>query len=205
MDFSISKLSESRIRQIINSNSWSPDCPVSIDMLREVHILHKDFNGVTKKGILIVNYIVAINTLNIFKNLFLLEFPIEKAIPIEQYDCSDYHSMADNNSSGFNCRKISNTDKWSSHSYGMAIDINPIQNPCITINENAGNAEILPSNGSKYLNRKFIRLGMVESIVKIFSENQFTVWGGDWNNPLDYHHFQVPWDIINKEKQNMFK
>lgn len=31
---------------------------------------------------------------------------------------------------------------------------------------------------------------MAESIVKIFQENGFSVWGGNWNTPIDWQHFQ---------------
>jgi hypothetical protein len=31
---------------------------------------------------------------------------------------------------------------------------------------------------------------MVEGIVDIFKENGFYIWGGNWNNPIDYQHFQ---------------
>ena len=39
--------------------------------------------------------------------------------------------MADNNSSCFNYRKIANSKIISMHSYGLAIDINPVQTPYI--------------------------------------------------------------------------
>ena len=39
---------------------------------------------------------------------------------------------------------------------------------------------------------------MVEPIVEIFKKHGFSEWGGDWNSPIDYHHFQVPRNEIDK-------
>ena len=32
---------------------------------------------------------------------------------------------------GYNCRPVGGTDVWSEHAYGVAVDINPLQNPMI--------------------------------------------------------------------------
>ena len=98
--------------------------------------------------------------------------------------------MQANNSSCFNFRKIDGSDLLSMHSYGLAIDINPVQNPFIQ------NGTILPLAGKEYLERELIRKGMVEPIINIFNKYGFTVWGGDWTTPRDYHHFQYPRDQI---------
>jgi hypothetical protein len=77
------------------------------------------------------------------------------------------------------------------HSYGLAIDINPVQNPYLSIGEN-GIVKVHPSAGVEFLNRSNIRPGMLEPVIHIFEKYGFTVWGGKWNNPIDYHHFEVP-------------
>ena len=38
-------------------------------------------------------------------------------------------SMAADNTSAFNCRRVAGSDRWSAHAYGAAIDINPVENP----------------------------------------------------------------------------
>ncbi len=101
--------------------------------------------------------------------------------------------MIDNNSSCYNCREVTGGGLPSIHSYGLAIDINPIQNPYIFFEEkDQCSTKILPSNGKNYINRTNTRAGMVESIVEIFKKNGFTVWGGKWNTPIDWQHFQPP-------------
>jgi hypothetical protein len=99
--------------------------------------------------------------------------------------------MADNNSSAFCFRPVARTGQISVHSYGVAVDLNPQQNPYIVIKEDKGIAEIHPAKGWEYLNRHIVRPGMVESIVPIWAEQGFLVWGGQWTTPIDYHHFQL--------------
>lgn len=94
--------------------------------------------------------------------------------------------MSANNSSCFNFRKIAGTDKLSLHAYGLAIDINPMQNPFIQ------NSKISPANGKDFIDRSKIKAGMVEPVVEVFYKYGFTEWGGNWQEPIDYHHFQVP-------------
>ena len=90
------------------------------------------------------------------------------------------------------------TDQWSSHAYGAAVDINPLQNPYVIFNREASTAEIFPEGGIEYLNRNIMQNGMVEEIVTLFHEYGFTEWGGNWKECLDYHHFQVSWNRINE-------
>ena len=81
------------------------------------------------------------------------------------------------------------------HSYGLAIDINPIQNPYITSKEQEENhIKILPNSGKEYINRNNILPGMVESVVEILKKNGFKDWGGMWiyPRPIDWQHFQLP-------------
>ncbi len=94
--------------------------------------------------------------------------------------------MKANNTSAFNFRNISNTDELSKHALGLAIDINPLFNPCV----NNGIASIKESE--KYINRKNYSLGMIvedDDCVRIFKKYGWT-WGGDWVNPKDYQHFE---------------
>lgn len=58
-------------------------------------------------------------------------FPIARMREVSAYGGSDTASMAANNTSAFNCRRITNGTRWSNHSYGRAIDINPAQNPYV--------------------------------------------------------------------------
>ncbi len=168
-----------------------PECPLTSDRLRLLDIEHFDFNGDILDGKLIVLDRIAVKVLSIFKELKAARFPIHQVKLIEHYNGNDDESMAANNSSAFNFRNIANSDRLSMHSYGLAIDINPAQNPYLTIEEN-GIVKVHPSAGVEFLNRSNIRPGMLEPVIHIFEKYGFTVWGGKWNNPIDYHHFEVP-------------
>src|ERR1700677_2066306 len=160
-------------------------CPAKLkERLRAIEVQHYDFDGKINTGTIVVFDVVAESVINVFKKLFDLKFPIQKMQPMENYEWNDDWSMDDNNSSCFNYRTIAGTQKLSIHSYGVAIDINPRQNPFIK----AG--VISPKLGGEFVDRSNQRPGMLEPIVSIFKENGFTVWGGDWDDPKDYHHFQ---------------
>ena len=144
---------------------------------------------------------VAARVANIFETLYRYQFPIAQAKTIEYYDGQDKSSMAANNTSAFNYRPIAGKTLLSVHSYGVAIDVNPIQNPCLEpqpiCNPEEVRIPVQPSAGQAYLNRTNIRPGMVEQsldkglrVVELFKENGFHVWGGTWNDPVDWQHFQ---------------
>ena len=88
-----------------------------------------------------------------------------------------------------------NTNRWSSHAYGIAIDINPMQNPYLMLNQNTSTINIFPDKGISYVNRRVMRAGMVEDIVPVFAQHGFTEWSEIGIKP-DYHHFQIPWNLI---------
>jgi hypothetical protein len=196
MAFIIDNLSDQQKTIMLRHNIWAPECPVPIESLRRLGVIHYDFNSAIKSGSIITIDIVAQNLLNIFQELFAQKFPIFSILPIESFLGDDELSMAANNSSCFNFRRIMGSDRLSMHSYGLAIDINPLQNPYIVTNED-GTRSIYPEASEKYLDRSIILPGMVEPIVDIFAKYGFNIWGGDWRNPIDYQHFQTDRALIN--------
>ena len=98
--------------------------------------------------------------------------------------------MEDNNTSCFNYRKILNTDKYSKHSYGLAVDINPLYNPYL-VKEN-DQVKIYPKNSISFVhrNKNFnYKIDKNDLCYKLFIQNGF-IWGGNWKNP-DYQHFEI--------------
>ena len=126
----------------------------------------------------------------IFDQLYRLRYPIEKMQTVDHYaDANDELSMEDNNTSAFNCRLIPGTDQWSPHAYGRAIDINTLLNPCLYA---SGYFE--PQNAAAYLDRSRTDPGLLHNgdpAVLAFTDRGWR-WGGDWNAPLDYQHFERP-------------
>jgi hypothetical protein len=191
--FEVHNLSIQTKNQMKKLNTWKADCPVPLERLRLIKFSYFDFNGKEQNnGQIIALDAVSSRIIAIFKELYYLKFPIAKANLIEYYNGNDEESMSDNNTSCFNCREITGGGLPSLHAYGAAIDVNPMQNPYIEFEKSDGFIKVLPYMGREYINRTNIRAGMAENIVNIFKKNGFTVWGGKWNTPIDWQHFQLP-------------
>jgi hypothetical protein len=105
---------------------------------------------------------------------------------VDVYSGDDDRSMAANNTSAFNCRKVAGTSKWSEHAYGRAIDVNPVQNPYVT-----RSGKVSPATGKRWANRAQGLPGMIHSgdkTVKAFAAIGWK-WGGTWRGARDYQHF----------------
>lgn len=181
-----------KANQVIRENS-----PVRCNQLSIVRFSYIDFEGnAHRDGEIMVLTAVAQHVENIFSRLHEAGFPIAKARLMNHYRGNDEASMRDNNTSGFNHRAVAGGSLSSLHAYGLAIDLNPVQNPFIQLKQ-GGSAIYQPAQGSAYANRlqprpgKALRKGMAEDAVRIIAENGFLVWGGHWDNPIDYQHFQV--------------
>lgn len=191
-------LDEKACSQLLADHIITHNNPVPCDRLSQVQFSYFNEKGdICSDGKFIVLDTLAPRVASLMDTLVREQFVIAKALPIEAYDGDDNASMADNNSSAFNGRTVTNGSKWSIHAYGAAIDINPVQNPFIDISED-GKALVRPLRSSHYsINRmehrpgKPPRAGMAEDIVLIFAEHGFFVWGGYWDYPIDYQHFQV--------------
>lgn len=183
-------VSQEIITDTLNKKIWQEGCPVHIKHMELLELPYYDFNGKAQVGQMMVLSAIAERVIIIFEDLFAIKFPIEKMKLINDYSGDDEKSMADNNTSAFNCRMIRNTNRYSNHSMGTAIDINPVQNPYIT-KEKDGSIIILPEEGNCYLDRDNLQKGMItQEVVKIFAGQGFT-WGGDWETLKDYQHFEL--------------
>lgn len=191
MIFSIEEVPGHILSSMKSKNIWISECPVPITKLRFLNVLHYDFDNKLLPGQIIVHEKLSTNVISIFEELLKIKFPIKKFSLIDNYDGNDELSMSDNNTSCFNYRSIANSEIISMHSYGLAIDINPVQNPYIIDPNLENELKIWPDKGKLYLNRTNQRDGMVEPLVSLFAKYGLTVWGGSWNAPLDYHHFQI--------------
>ena len=110
-----------------------------------------NFNGVEEIGELICNKSIADDLLEIFYELYLSSYPIEKIRLIDSYQADDDLSCADNNTSCFNYRVVEGSKKLSKHALGLAIDINPVYNPYVTYPN--GQIRISPEGSEIYADR----------------------------------------------------
>lgn len=173
------------------------DAPVSCEKLAVVRFSFVDFDGQSHDdGEIMVMAAAAVHVQTIFDALFARRFPLGRARLMDHYSGDDAASMQDNNTSAFNHRSVTDGALPSLHAYGLAIDINPAQNPFIQLQPN-GHAVFKPAGSIRYANRRYyrpgkpVRHGMAEDVVELFAANGFPIWGGDWDNPIDFQHFQV--------------
>ena len=166
---------------------------VSYDDLRYLNVLYYDFNGEVQTGELICNKGIAQDLVEIFYELYLNEYQIEKIRLIDEYDGDDTASMLDNNTSCFNYRVVDGTTSLSKHAIGCAIDINPFYNPYIVFNKDgSGETYISPEGSEIYADRSQnfpYKIDENDLCYKLFKAHGF-IWGGDWNSCKDYQHFQ---------------
>ena len=197
-DFKISKIND-KIFERIKGKTFKNDCTLPRDDLRYLNLLHKDLNGKTLKGEIICNKYIAKDLITIFKKLYQSNYPIEKIRLMDEYEADDEKGMKDNNSSCFNFRFISHTNKISKHGLGLAVDINTLYNPYHKIVE--GKEVIEPSTGKPYLDRKKdfpYKIDENDLCYKLFTESGF-IWGGNcWDDRKDYQHFEIPNETIEK-------
>jgi hypothetical protein len=171
------------------SASWRPGCPVAPQDLRLVTVSLVDPAGRAGTGSVVVHADVARQTADVFGDLYALRYPIARMEPVEAFGGSDDASMAADNTSAFNCRATTGGTGFSEHSYGTAIDLNPVENPYVK------GTTVLPEAGRAFVERKPAP-GVViagDPVVRAFAEHGFA-WGGDWTSLKDYQHFSVSGD-----------
>ena len=120
--------------------------------------------------------------MDVFAALFEARFPIEQMRLVDDFGAEVKASLGANNTSAFNCRKILVGDAWSEHAYGLAIDVNPVQNPYVL------DDYVEPPAGAAYVVRQAAP-GVIlanDPVVQAFGSRGFA-WGGAYR---DYHHFQ---------------
>ena len=180
----------------IKGKSYKDNCLMPLEDLNFIHILHIDVEGRIHEGEMICNKGIADDLLDIFQALYEAKYPIERVRLVDEYNADDETSMSANNSSCFNYRTISGTNKISMHGRGLAVDINPLYNPYHLVKDN-GSVHIEPAGGAAYLDRTKSFDYKIESddlCVKLFKAHGFD-WGGDWARTgyklyKDYQHFQ---------------
>jgi len=182
-------------------DQWESFSPIPLTRLKVVTFSYINFEGNRQDGgEIVVMDAVASRVQKIFDALLSREFPIAKAKRIEFYNGEDEASMNNNNTSGYNARNIVGGSDYSLHAYGLAIDINPVQNPFHYFKSHEDRVKGLRStspipSAALYINRSRAEIdhrpGLTEYVLDIFKSNGFTIWGGNWNDPIDWQHFQT--------------
>ena len=166
-----------------------------------MHTQYLDFNENTQEGTIRVLDAIGPAVQRTFAELYARRFPINVMQANLQSDV--FLAAAQNetdldNTAAFFCRLLTDSASVSMHAYGAAIDLNPRENPYLGVDPTTGSVRnIIPKDGWANINRmtyrygKPVPIGRSEGIVDVFARNGILYWGGYWNFPIDYMHFEL--------------
>lgn len=169
-------------------STWRPGCPVHLRDLRLLTVRFWGFDGRMHAGRIIVHEAVATDVVWVFRKIFEARFPIRRIELEDRYEGQENGSTLANNSSGFDCRPVTGGTRFSRHSYGTAIDINPLQNPYLY-----EDGHVTDPRARAYLDRSQDLPGMIHTGDPV--HRAFTTigwrWGGDFVVTPDWQHFDL--------------
>jgi hypothetical protein len=167
--------------------TYRPGCPVPLSRLRYVTVVFRGFDGRAHTGELVVAASAAGSLVRVFRSLFAQGFPLEEMRLPTSADLTAPPTGDGNDTAAFVCRAVRGQRVFSAHAYGLAIDVNPFQNPY-----HRGDL-VLPELASAYLDRSWVRPGMLEpgsAAVRAFTREGWT-WGGTFRSLKDLQHFSL--------------
>ena len=179
----------------MRGTTWHSGCPVPLEGLSLLHFNYWGAGGNVLRGPMVVNATVAEDVLWVFHQLYDARFPIKRvslATPFHPKAFAQHRRIDSKRSvtASFNCRPVLTTsgpgDDFSQHAYGLAVDINPLQNPYVTTDGFVRNRAAEP-----YTVRSRHLEGMIHEgdvVVRTFAAIGWE-WGGDWSGDKDYMHF----------------
>ena len=181
--------SVSRVNAAQLPHSWHRGCPVAPSELRRLRVSYWGFDRRAHTGTLVVATRAVPPLVRVFSRLYAARFPIRRMRPVDAYGGSDERSLAADNTAAFNCRYAiaPGPRRWSAHAYGLAIDVNPVENPYLE------GGRVHPVAGRAYLDRSRVRRGMAVPggvLVRAFAAVGWS-WGGRWRARPDYQHFSA--------------
>ncbi len=167
------------------------NCPQEIlDSQVLLTVFYFNFEGIECSGQIIVNKKVEDDIKKVFELIHEIKFPLARVVPVVKYAWDDGLSCKNNNTSAFNYRmKVGKIPpELSNHSLGFTIDFNPLQNPYIKY-DSEGKEVLRDPVGSVY---------DVNNVGTLYPDHEIVIlmkslgwkWGGDWENPKDYQHFE---------------
>jgi D-alanyl-D-alanine carboxypeptidase len=178
--------------ELQRSGSWHSGCPVSLSGLRVLSVTYRGFDGRSHTGRLVVNRSAAAPLARVFQQLYRLHFPLRHMQLADMYGPVGSRPRDGDVTGSFECRQAvpspcvggNGTGSWSMHAYGLAVDINPRENPYVGCGQSRDPAT------RPYFDRSRHRPGMVTPrVVSAFRAIGWG-WGGSWaGSTKDYMHF----------------
>jgi hypothetical protein len=171
---------------------WHAGCPVVLSELRLLTVSHWGFDGRAHTGQVVVNANAAGPLGRVFRKLYGLRFPVRHMRLGDMYGPRRDRPRDGDVSGSFDCRQAvpspctggRGTGSWSMHAYGLAIDLNPVENPYVGCGQSRDPAT------KPYFDRSRHRRGMTtRRVVEAFRSIGWG-WGGAWSGDTkDYMHF----------------
>ena len=179
----VAPLPSSVAKQLKAGGYWHQGCPVALSGLRLLTVDYRDFAGRSATGQLVVNARAAHPLVRVFRRLYALHFPIRR-MNVLPLDGDVTQSFSCRQAVPSPCVGGSGTGSWSMHAYGLAVDINPRENPYVGCGQSRDPAT------RRYFDRSAHRRGMVTARAIGAFRSVGWGWGGAWTgNTKDYMHF----------------
>jgi hypothetical protein len=180
---SVAPLPQPLQAQLKAGGFWHRGCPVALSGLRLLTVSYRGFDGRSHTGQLVVNEHAAQPLARVLRRLYDLHFPIRRMSTLPR-DGDLTASFSCRQAVPSPCTGGTGTGTWSMHAYGLAVDVNPRENPYVGCGQSRDPAT------RRYFDRSHHRRGMVTSrVVQAFRSIGWG-WGGSWiGNTKDYMHF----------------
>lgn len=179
----------------LRESTWHPGCPVPLEDLRLLRFNSVGFDGEIKRGPMIVNASVAEDVLWVFEQLFDAGFQLKRVGLAREFHERRWEEQPNSRRSvtaSFNCRVVITPagpgTEFSQHSYGLAVDVNPLQNPFVR-----ADGWVRNRFARAYVDRAGDAAGMIHDgdvVVSSFAAIGWA-WGGRWSGGKDYMHFSL--------------
>jgi hypothetical protein len=189
---SAAPLSKPVRNELLASHHWYTKCPVSLSGLRVVTMTYWGFDGLPHTGQIVMNANAVAPLTTVFRRLYALRFPIRHMQLSDEYGPPSALPKDGDVTYSYSCRPAvpspcvggSSTHHWSMHAYGLAVDINPVENPYV------GCGMTRDKTALSYLHRSNLRKGMITAAVRAAFDSVGWGWGGSWyGSTKDYMHF----------------
>lgn len=182
-----SRVTDPAPADVIARSTWAPGCPVEASDLAWLRLTFWGFDDRRHTGELLVNHAAVAPLTAVFRRLYAARFPLEQMTITTKAEQTAPPTGDGNDTSAFNCRPVRGGTTYSQHAYGLAVDVNPFQNPY----EKGG--LVLPELAGAYTDRAWRRPGMIEPdgvVVRAFAAAGWG-WGGSWHSLKDLQHFSA--------------
>jgi hypothetical protein len=192
--FSVAPLPRSARAQLKARGSWRRGCPVSLSGLRLLTVSYRGFDRRVHSGELVVNSRAAHPLKRVFRKLYRLRFPMRHVGFADSYGPRRSRPREGDVTASFECRQSvpspctggRRSGRWSMHAYGLAVDLNPTENPYVGCGQSRDPAT------RPFRDRSPHRRGMVDARVVAAFRSIGWGWGGSWaGDTKDYMHFSA--------------